>query len=211
MLIKLEDTSIHNIMRFIYAIDEIIIKSLEQSNTGLGFIELLEILKNSYPKITKRVLSRHLNLLERLGIIERDQFRPGIKRNSWLSKNTKWMLILGWDISAKYKRDDEGRYSYFTDTIPQTGSKNKSRIERNKKVCMLLMSLAVIGSTRLDPVVGEIVRGDIYLDNKPRRLSVMPGVSVSDFFLKYRDISNAQIFSNIHFHKKSEVEWYLIN
>ena len=66
MLIKLEDTSIHNIMRFIYAIDEIIIKSLEQSNTGLGFIELLEILKNSYPKITKRVLSRHLNLLERL-------------------------------------------------------------------------------------------------------------------------------------------------
>ena len=43
---------------------------------------------------------------------------------------------------------------------------------------------------------------------KTRRQFIMPGVSVSDFFLKYRDISNAWIFSHIRFHKKSEVEWY---
>ena len=36
----------------------------------------------------------------------------------------------------------------------------------------------------------------------------MPGVSVSDLFPKNRDISNAQVLSIIHFHKKSEVEWY---
>ena len=50
--------------------------------------------------------------------------------------------------------------------------------------------------------------GDIYLGGKARRQFIMPGVSVSDFFLKYRDISNAWIFSHIRFHKKSEVEWY---
>ncbi len=68
--------------------------------------------------------------------------------------------------------------------------------------------MAVIGSTRLEPIVGEIMFGDIYLNNKPRRQFIMPGVSVCDFFPKHQDISNAQIFSNIHFHKKSEVELY---
>jgi hypothetical protein len=146
-------------------------------------------------------------MLEMQEIIERDQFRPGIKRASWLSNSTIWMLTLGWDIMVKSKREAE-HYRYFSGTIPHTGRKNKSKSERNKKVSFLLMFLAVIGSTRLEPIIGEIMPGDIYLGNKARRQFIMPGVSVSDFFLKYRDISNAWIFCHIRFHKKSEVEWY---
>ena len=194
-------------MRFVHRIDEIIIESLQQSHGKLGFNELLAILRDSYPNITRRVLSRHLNLLEKQAIIERDQFMPGVKRNSWLSVDTKWMLTLGWGVEGKSKWEEEGHYRYFPGFVQQTG-RNKREIDRNKKVCILLMFLATFGSTRVKTVVGKAVPGDIYLGGKARRQFIMPGVSVSDFFLKYRDISNACIFSYIRFHKKSEVEWY---
>jgi hypothetical protein len=118
------------------------------------------------------------------------------------------MRILGWNVEVQSKREGEGRYHYFLSTHSQTGRENKIRSEKNKKACFILMSLAVIGSSRLEPVIGEIKVGDIYLGDKVRRQLNIPGVSVSDFFLKYRDISSAWIFSHIRFHKKSEVEWY---
>jgi DNA-binding HxlR family transcriptional regulator len=74
-------------MPYIRKIDNIIVNALYKHHK-INFTKMLEIVKKQHPKITSRVLNRHLEDMKYINIIHRDPFRPGVDRNIWLTKNT---------------------------------------------------------------------------------------------------------------------------
>ena len=67
-------------MTYLHKIDDKIVDALYckkiKEERKIHFNAILEIVKKSLPSMTRRVLSRHLNLMEEHGIIHRDTVEP---------------------------------------------------------------------------------------------------------------------------------------
>jgi hypothetical protein len=156
--------------------------------------------KVGHQEISNRILSLHLNRLEDQKIIERSEFKPGLARFCWLSKNTKLALQLELPIKVKSER---GEFLLWPE----------KHTEKNKKMYLLLLSLATIGFSVPKPVEDELdpPLGAFY-DNKQNKAftasTPLPDISASDFFHKHRDFDNGWRFHYIKFKDTSEVEWY---
>jgi DNA-binding HxlR family transcriptional regulator len=174
----------------------------------LHFDGILNAVEESYRAITHRILSLHLKALEKQKIIERDPFKAGNPRFYRLNKNAKLDLELELPVKVRTKREENARHS--------SSRKNnillrETKEQRNKKVYLLLMSLVAIGFSVPEPVsdYSKVEVGDFYIGNKPHKMSAkLPGVSISDFFHKYRDSTNGWRFSYVKFKNESEVKWY---
>jgi hypothetical protein len=202
-----------------YKIDETIIRILNDENTiakyaplpsychdgreqlQLHFDGILKALKKlGYQELSNRILSLHLKRLEYQKIIERSESKPGLARFCWLSKNTKLALQLELPIKVKSER---GEFYLWPE----------KHTEVNKKSYLLLLSLAAIGVSTLQPVKDDLdpPLGAFY-DNKQNKAFTMstpiPDISASDFFHRYRDFQNSWRFHYIKFKDTSEVEWY---
>jgi hypothetical protein len=164
---------------------------------------MLEIVKKQHPKITSRVLNRHLEDMKYINIIHRDPFRPGVDRNIWLTKNTRLILDLQMPLpKVNSKKEEKTRGS----TIPKV-----TKEEKNKKAYLLLLSLVTTGFSTPEPVndISKVEAGDFEIRNKPYRASAtLPGFSIKDFFHEHRDILNGRRFGHVKFKDKREVEWY---
>jgi hypothetical protein len=182
-------------MQYNHKINEAIVKALNNTKEGKrSFTDLLKIVKESHHAITRRILSLHLKALEKQKIIERDPFKPGVERFSWLHNNIKWDLELELPIPrVRTKREENVRLK----------GKNKGSLlqetkkQKNKKVYGLMISLS-LGFSVSEPINDKIHR----MSNQ------LHGISISDFFHKYRDSANGWRFNYINFKDRSEVEWY---
>jgi hypothetical protein len=188
--------------------DEKIIKQYSShvhgKKNGLHFNGMLEALEDYYHAITRRVLSLHLARLkdESNRIIDRSDFKPGLPRFYWLSRNTKLALELGLPIYLPIYLKSKRREFQLTEGT-----------EENKKSYLLLLSLAAIGVSLPQPVEDELNAplGSFY-DQKLNKAFYMstplPDVAASDFLHRNRDFGNGNRFQYIKFKKKKEVEWY---
>jgi hypothetical protein len=173
---------------------------LEEQQLKLHFNGILEALKEYYHAITNRILSLHLARLEDQRIIERSDFKPGLGRFCWLSKNIKLALQLELPIKVKSER---GEFSLWPE----------KHTDKNKKSYLLLLSLAAIGVSVPKPVEDDSnpPLGAFY-DNRQHKAFTMskplPDISTSDFLHTDRDFNNNRRFHYVKFKNISEVEWY---
>jgi DNA-binding HxlR family transcriptional regulator len=193
-------------MPYIQEIDDIIKETIYKNKKNeIHFNGLLEIVKKHHPKTTRRMLSRHLRMMEenKPKIIERDPFRSGGKRNIRLTKNVRWALDLEMSTpKVKSKKEEKS---------PRHIILKQTKEERNKKAYLLLLSLATIGFTIPEPVndISKVEAGDFLIRSKPHRISsILPGASIKDFFHEYRDFLNKGRFRDVKFKDTSDIEQY---
>jgi hypothetical protein len=107
-------------------------------------------------------------------ILERSEFKPGLGRFCWLSKNTKLAMQLELPLKVK---SDRGEFLLWPE----------KRTDKNKKTYLLLLSLATIGVSVPQPVEDDLhpPLGAFYdkKQNKAFTATIpLPDISVSDFF-----------------------------
>lgn len=188
-----------------YALED---KKTKKKREELHFDGILKAVEELYGRaITHRILSLHLEALEKQKIIERDPFKAGNPRFYRLIKNSRLALELELPVKVQTKREENVRHSSRKNNILLRETKE----QRNKKVYLLLMSLVAIGFSVPEPVNdnSKVEAGVFDIGNKPHKMSAkLPGVSISDFFHKYRDSTNGWRFSYVKFKNESEVKWY---
>ena len=98
-------------MPYSHEIDDTIIDLLykdwdkQSQPRKLGFNQLLvEISRHRNKVISRDILSDHLTMLEQKKIIYREEFKPGVERYIWLTKNAMYARKLGWPIIVNSKR-----------------------------------------------------------------------------------------------------------
>jgi DNA-binding HxlR family transcriptional regulator len=201
--------------------------ALVDSKTGkkrqqLHFRGILRAVKELYRAVTDRLLSLHLEGLERQQIIERDkEFRNGLPRFYRLTNNTKMALKLELPIRRVQSNREENRRKKKNNSNSNNNngstssnkSYNKTRKDTNENVYLLLMSLATIGFSIPEPVENEsdIRPGDIYDKSRKKtyRFSTRQrGISINEFLHEYRDSANGWRFHHVTFKNTSKVKKY---
>ncbi len=215
-------------MQYDHKIDEAIIQALndkkiiqkyalednktKKKREELHFDGILKTVEELHRAITHRILSLHLEALEKQKIIERDPFtKAGNPRFYRLSKNAKLALELELPVKVRTKREENARHISSRQQKNNNILLRETKEQRNKKVYLLLMSLVAIGFSVPEPVsdYSKVEAGVFEIGNKPHRMSdTLPGISISDFFHEYRDSANGWRFRYVKFKDTSEVKWY---
>lgn len=164
-------------------LDEHIIEVLEENGgTKRFFNELLKILNGRYytkgTKLRPRTLTKHLDIMEKQEIIERDPKKP-YKRYVWLHPNT---II-------------QRKYNFFNgvEGVRTTISKEEKKKEKDRKLALFLMLFLGYGRDR---IIGDSI--DKFLHYKEA------GFSASD--LKRNAVGSSPIQSLFAFNKFGEDE-----